>query len=183
MEEVSPQSGELRLDHTLDAGVFDHVHIRLSDAIRDFVHGCESLNLGLPVVRGSMEGMSDLVTHEHIVQTVRHVLPDGQGKNSLLQIEGCGLGRRIVDDLEILVRQETSENGLGFGVRVAHAYIIAQIRSKTTLRSVKPPILTDFLRIFPSDPINFRKIQFFPDFRLTIGNFYGIRVRGRTFLL
>ena len=110
------------------------------------------------------------MSHQHIVQTVRHVLPDGQGKNSLLQIEGCGIGRGIVDDGEILVRQETSENGLGFGVRVAHAYIIPQIRSKTTLRSVKPPILTDFLRIFRPDPIKILKIfRFFPFFPLTNG--------------
>ena len=75
-----------------------------------------------------MQGMGDFVTDEHIVQTVRHVLPDWQRKNSVLEIEGSSLGGWIMHNREIFGCEETREDGF----RVAHAYIIPQPRPKAT---------------------------------------------------
>jgi hypothetical protein len=75
-----------------------------------------------------MEGMGDFVTDQHIVQTVRHILPDWQGKNPILEIEGSSLCGWIMHYREILGCEEAREDGF----RVAHAYIIPYPAPKAT---------------------------------------------------
>lgn len=72
--------------------------------------------------------MRHFVTDQHIVQTVRHILPDWQGKNSVLEIEGSSLGGWIMHNREILGSEETREDGF----RVAHAYIVPYPAPKAT---------------------------------------------------
>ena len=71
--------------------------------------------------------MSDFVSHEHIVETVTHILPAGKGKNPIPRIEGSGFRFGTMQDGDILIRQETSEDrfALDVGFRVRHASIIA----------------------------------------------------------
>jgi hypothetical protein len=75
-----------------------------------------------------MQGVRHFVTDQHIVQTVRHILPDWQGKNSVLEIEGSSLGGWIMHNREILGSEETREDGF----RVAHAYIVPYPAPKAT---------------------------------------------------
>ena len=72
--------------------------------------------------------MGDFVSHEHIVQAVRHLFPYGKRKNSILKIERCGFCGWIMHYREILGCEETREDGF----RVAHAYIVPQLRLNAT---------------------------------------------------
>ena len=92
------------------------------------MHRRQFFNVRLPALAWSMQGVRHFVTDQHIVQTVRHILPDWQGKNSVLEIEGSSLGGWIMHNREILGSEETREDGF----RVAHAYIVPYPAPKAT---------------------------------------------------
>ena len=79
--------------------------------------------------------MSDFVSDEHIVQTVPHILPAWKGENPIPRIEGSGFRFGTMDNRNILIRQETSENRLALdvGFRAGHAYIVAQFSPQRNL--------------------------------------------------
>ena len=108
--EVADQARELVLHEPLDAGVFDDVEAILRGcevaAVDRGDCGLERLATGR-----SEERVSDFVTDEHIVELVGHVIPHGQGKHAILDIERSGMDVLMLN-VDVLTGQETGENRL-----------------------------------------------------------------------
>ena len=54
--------------------------------------------------------MADLVTDEHVIQAIAHILPAWKNQSTILEVKGSSLRLIIVNYVEILVRQEAGEN-------------------------------------------------------------------------
>jgi len=118
--EIASNAGELILDKTLNASILDHIHIRMCKtkqlivAIRDLVGSGQALVLGqaLLVIVGEwrVKSMGHLMADEHIVHLIGHILEDRKRENTILDIEGCGLGIAVVDNKDVLARQQATEH-------------------------------------------------------------------------
>ena len=103
--EVPLESGELVFDHAFDASIFDHVQ-------NNVTHGSvRSLtNKITPSIGGGPQCVGDLMTDQMIVNAIGHVLPNGQSKNTILNVERCGLGSSIMTYGNVLFRHATGEH-------------------------------------------------------------------------
>ena len=105
---VPDQARELILHEPLDAGVFDDVEAILRScevaAVDRGDCGHERIHAGR-----SEERVSDFVTDEHIVELVGHVIPHGQGKHAVLDIERSGMDVLVLN-VDVLTGQEAGEN-------------------------------------------------------------------------
>ena len=103
---VGTQAGELRLNQSLDANVFDDVDVVLNEAS---VGSC-GFQFFLPAFKRSVEGMRNFVGHQHVVNVAGHGIPNGQSQNTGVEVERCGFGRCVVNHDEIFSGEKASKN-------------------------------------------------------------------------
>jgi hypothetical protein len=98
--------------------------------------------------------MTRIVTHQHVVHIVVHVLPHGQNQTACRRLEVGGLGIGHVFDDEILGSHQASENGLAVEghardgvvvVRVGHAGVYAAPPPVSEIRTPLSAIGSTFL--------------------------------------
>ena len=133
--EVTLESGILRLDETLDAGVFDdvdHGH-GVARIVGVDVHGCLEMESIVRNGRVGEQGVCDLVSDEHVVQARRHVLPLRQREDAVHHVERSSMGTVKMPHTDVLGGKETSERGdRVVVVGVVHACIIADPQGGAT---------------------------------------------------
>ncbi len=125
LEEVAAHTGELLLHQLLDAGVFHDIHVPLSDvsvsgtgdALRATAPRTRSL-LIVGSVR-SKQRVTDLVTHEHIVNLIAHTGPGGKREDTIANIEHGGTRLGIVLHGNVFRGENTRQKILAGGVNGA----------------------------------------------------------------
>ena len=99
LDEVPTAAGELRLDHTLDAGVFDHIEEVLGDSsggASSVTDTLDRIHEGL-LTGGRIESVAHFVGDEHISDFLAHVIPAGHNEYASLDIERSRLNRLVLD--------------------------------------------------------------------------------------
>ena len=105
------------LDEPFDAGILDNVE-KASGGTNGFLIASETriggnrlcrLDPATVAVRRE-QGMTRFVTDEHIVLGVRHALPHGKRKGTVLEIEVCRGSLRILDDRDVFLCQQTGKS-------------------------------------------------------------------------
>ena len=120
-EEVPTSTGVLRLHHLLNANVLNHV----ADAVQQLADEPIRLRLLhqlLATLVGSPQGMADLVSHEHGLESVGDI-PDGHDEVASLDIERCRGCVGIEGKGKILGGESAGEDG----ERGVHAVILPQV--------------------------------------------------------
>ena len=152
IDEVSAEARKLRLDQALDAGVFDYVEEVTAGAGVVLAAGNTVRGICPFGALGSVEGVADLVTDEHIVHGIGHVLPHGQAQYAALGVEVCGFGLGVVDDRDVLRGHSTGEDIAGCSGLVrygssggTHTHIVPYPGPRSTHRDEKIPILCKIL--------------------------------------
>ena len=118
-DEVAAEAGELDLNQTLDARILNDIEVERCSLIRlaASVGGATDLLAGAaPAVCGSVQGVRDLMSDEHVVDDLAHVLPLREQQGAVLQIECSSLHLLIDHDLDVLRSENASHDRLR-GVR------------------------------------------------------------------
>ena len=99
-------TGILALDQTFDASVFDNVHERFECATM-------LVNRVMPTFFRSVQGMTVLMTYEHIVHVPIHVFPNRKSHGAGFKIKRGSRDTTLMNNVDILASEKFGKNGLG----------------------------------------------------------------------
>lgn len=118
--EVTTKTGELVLDEPFDAGILNDIQVVHRNTTRggatDVERGRDALDGLVTLSPRSEERMTDLVTDEHIVDALVHVLPLRESENAIASVERRRVSLRVVLHGEVLTGEKACEDVLGSDV-------------------------------------------------------------------
>ena len=118
-DEVAAEAGELHLNQSLDARILNDIEVELGRLVRlaaSVSRTADLLTGAAPALCGSVQGVRDLVSDEHVIHNLAHVLPLREQQSTVLQIECSSVHLGIDDDLDVLGGENASHDRLR-GVR------------------------------------------------------------------
>ena len=120
-DEVRTETRELALDHAFDTRILDHIDVVLRDHGVAFSTDADALTL--PLVGGSVLGMTDFVTHKEVIHRLILVLPLRKNQTTRVEFKPCRLGIGTMLDRDTLRREELREKRVAGGVSGVHSGI------------------------------------------------------------